>query len=44
MGITLPLFQIAGKCPFRKRWLDVGIDGKAIVKEFLKTQQGRMWT
>jgi len=23
---------------------NVGIDGKAIDKEFLKTQQGRMWT
>jgi len=23
---------------------DVGIDGRAIAKEVLKTQQGRMWT
>jgi hypothetical protein len=28
----------------RNHFEDVGLDGRAIVKEVLKTQQGRMWT
>jgi len=28
----------------RNHFEDVGTDGRAIVKEVLKTQQGRMWT